>query len=64
MIGRLKQLTAIPFAWSTVRVQTTSYAPENAEQFLTQATLEGEMFTANLEYREALAELKALMRER
>jgi len=49
---------------SAVRVQTTGYAPENTELFLTKAKLEVEMFQADLEYRQALAGLKALMRER
>ena len=47
---------------SAVRVQTTGYlSAENAELLLTKAKLEVE---ADLEYREALAGLKALMRER
>jgi hypothetical protein len=37
---------------------------KNAELFLTRAKLEVEMFQANLEYREAMAGLKALMRQR
>jgi hypothetical protein len=58
-LGELAHLMA-----SAVRVRTTGYAPENAELFLTQATLEVEMFQADLEYRGALAGLEALMRER
>jgi hypothetical protein len=49
---------------SAARVRTTGYAAENAGRFLTQATLEVEMFQADLEYREAPAGLEALMRER
>ena len=49
---------------SAVGVQTTGCAAENTELFLTKAKLEVQMFQANLEYREALAGLKALMRER
>ena len=49
---------------SAVRVQTTGYVPENAELLLTKARLEVEIFQADLEYREALAGFKALIRER
>jgi outer membrane protein TolC len=62
---RARQLSELAHRMvSAVGVQTTGYARQNAELFLTQAKLEVEMFQADLEYRQALAELKALMRER
>lgn len=49
---------------SAVRAQATGSAAENPELFLTKAKREVQMFLANLECCEALAGLKALMRQR
>jgi len=62
---RARQLSELAHRMaSAVQLQTTSYALENGELILTKARLEVELFQADLEYRQALAALKALMRER
>ena len=62
---RARQLSELAHRMaSAVQLQTTSYAPENDEFILTKAKLEVELFQADLEYRQALAALKALMHER
>jgi outer membrane protein TolC len=62
---RARQLSELAHRMaSAVQLQATSYAPENDEVILTKAKLEVEVFQADLEYRQALAALKELMRER
>jgi hypothetical protein len=62
---RARQLSELAHRMvSAVGVQTTGYARENTEFFLPKAKLEVEMFQADLEYRQALAGLKALIGER
>lgn len=48
---------------STLQIQRTSYSSENSELTLTKAKLEVEMFQADLDYRQALAQLKTLTGE-
>lgn len=62
---RARQLSELAHRMaSAVQLQTTAYAPEDSGLFLTKAKLEVDVFQADLEYRQALAVLKALMRER
>jgi len=64
-LERARQLSELAHRMvSAVQVQTAGYARENDELFLPKAKLEVEMFQADLEYRQALAGLKALVRER
>ena len=48
---------------SVVQLQPTTYTTEDAQFSSTKAKLEVEVFQADLEYRQALATLKALMHE-
>jgi len=62
---RARQLSELAHRMvSAVQLQTVNYAPENDEFILTKAKLEIEVLQADLDYRQALAALKALLRAR
>lgn len=62
---RARQLSELAHRMtSATELRTTIYEPENTNLFLTKAKLEVEEFQADLEYRQALAALKALTHER
>jgi len=63
-LERARQLSELAHRMvSAVRVRTSGYAPENAELFSPRNS-KWRCFRRTSEYREALAGLKALMRER
>lgn len=62
---RARQLSELAHRMaSAVQLQTTSYTTEEGQVSSIKAKLEVEIFQADLEYRQALAALKALMHER
>jgi hypothetical protein len=63
-LDRSRQLSELAHRMTTLTLQRTSYASESPEVTLTRAKLEVEMLQADLEYRQALARLKALMGRR